>query len=66
MAYYNYHARTKQLIQDVGVDYCEFVNNYPRIGEALVIYFKCGEKRPIRPHRYIEYKEIIEKYLNQN
>ena len=42
-----------------------FVSDYPRIGEALVLYFTTPPQvRPIRPHRYAEYAALLAAWEN--
>lgn len=57
---YPYHNRIKQRIAAGElVDFC-FTDSYPRIGECLVLVFNTAPyKRPIRPHRYAEYTDIL-------
>ena len=57
---YPYHNRIKQRISnDELVDY-EFIEDYPKIGECLVLKFNTIPAiRPIRPHRYGEYMKIL-------
>lgn len=60
---YPYHNRIKQRIRDGELLGYEYVDNYPRIGEALVLYFSTNPSvRPIRPHRYGEYVPYLEKW----
>ena len=57
---YPYHNRIKQRIQNGELVGYEFVENYPRIGEALVLKFNTSPPlRPIRPHRYAEYLNLL-------
>ena len=57
---YPYHNKIKQRIKDGELVDCYFTDSYPRIGEALVLVFNSPPfKRPIRPHRYPEYLELI-------
>ena len=63
---YRYHNRVKQRINNGElVDY-RFVDDYPRIGECLVLIF-CTNPifRPIRPHRWPEYRGILEQWNAQ-
>lgn len=57
---YPYHNRIRQRIKNGElVDYY-FTDNYPRIGEALVLVFNTiPHFRPIRPHRWQEYMELV-------
>lgn len=63
---YPYHGKIKQRIRNGElVDYY-FTNNYPKIGEALVLVFNTAPfKRPIRPHRYAEYANILSKEVSK-
>ena len=57
---YPYHNRIKQRIKSGELLGYEFTNNYPGIGEALVLKFSTEPFiRPIRPHRYISYIDIL-------
>lgn len=57
---YSYHNRIKQRIRNGELIDHYFTDNYPRIGEALVLVFKTEPfLRPIGPHRYGEYMEVI-------
>lgn len=59
-----YHSRIKQRINNGELVGHEFVDNYPRIGPALVLKFSTyPPMRPIRPHRWEEYKEILEGFV---
>jgi len=57
---YSYHGRIKQRIRNGElVDYY-FTDNYPKIGDALVLVFSTiPHLRPIRPYRIKEYEEVI-------
>lgn len=57
---YPYHNKIKQRISAGElVDYY-FTEDYPGIGEALVLVFRTMPNlRPIRPHRYAEYVDIL-------
>ena len=51
---YPYHNRLKQRIRAGELAGYEFVAHYPRIGEALVLYFFTDPPvRPVRPHRKV-------------
>ena len=55
-----YHNRIKQRIKAGELIDYEFVSDYPRIGEALVLHFRTAPfVRPIRPHKYAEYVDIL-------
>ena len=57
---YPYHNRIKQRIANGELIGFEFVNNYPKIGECLVLQFNTSPPiRPIRPHRYAEYQSLL-------
>lgn len=60
MSYYGYHPRIKQRIRSGELVDHYFTDNYPGIGEALVLVFSTPPfKRPIRPHKYHEYVDIL-------
>lgn len=57
---YPYHNKIKQRIRDGELIGFEFVDDYPRIGECLVLQFNTYPQfRPIRPHRYREYTDLL-------
>lgn len=57
---YPYHNRIKQRIKAGELIGYEFVNDYPGIGEALVLKFHTEPfMRPIRPHKYVEYVDLL-------
>lgn len=57
---YPYHNRIKQRISAGELVDHYFTDSYPRIGEALVLVFNTSPLfRPIRPHRYAEYVDIL-------
>lgn len=57
---YPYHNRIKQRINNGELVNHYFTDNYPGIGEALVLVFRAAPfLRPIRPHKYYEYREVI-------
>ncbi len=59
---YHYHSTVKSRIKKGLLQGYDFVFDYPRIGECLVLYFSTKPyKVPIRPYRYHEY----EKYLGE-
>lgn len=60
---YPYHNRIKQRIKSGElVDY-EFVDDYPGIGEALVLYFSTNPyKQPVRPQKYEIYVDVLAKW----
>lgn len=57
---YPYHNRIRHRINNGElVDYY-FAENYPRIGNALVLVFRTSPfLRPIRPHKWPDYADII-------
>ena len=59
MAYFNYHAKVKNLISQGFYIKYEIVEEYNGIKPAMVIYFKNNRPMPIRKHRWEEYFEII-------
>lgn len=59
---YPYHNRIRQRINNGELVDHYFTDNYPRIGEALVLVFSTAPfLRPVRPHRWPEYVNILAK-----
>lgn len=57
---YSYHNRIKQRINNKELIDYYFTDNYPGIGEALVLVFNTAPFiRPIRPHKYVNYVDIL-------
>ncbi len=57
---YPYHNIIKKRIKNDELIGYDFVNDYKNIGECLVLYFNSPPfVRPIRPHKYFEYAEIL-------
>lgn len=57
---YLYHNKIKQRIKNGELIDYYFTDNYPRIGDALVLVFNTAPFiRPIRPHKYVEYVDIL-------
>lgn len=57
---YSYHNRIKQRINNGELIDHYFTDDYPGIGEALVLVFDTVPPiRPIRPHKWDEYSDII-------
>lgn len=58
---YPYHNKIKQRIKNGELTGYEFTDNYGNIGECLLLYFNTPPFiRPIRPHKYAEYIDLIE------
>ncbi len=57
---YPYHNRIKQRIKNGELIGYRYVENYPNIGECLVLEFNTPPfTRPIRPHKYHEYVHLL-------
>lgn len=57
---YPYHNAIKKRIRNGEPIDHYLTDNYPGIGEALVLVFKTAPVlRPIRPHRFLEYFNIL-------
>lgn len=64
---YPYHSKIKQRIRAGELMDYYFTQNYPGIGEALVLVFSAAPfRRPIRPHRWAEYVDILADWRRQN
>lgn len=60
---YPYHNRIKQRIRAGELVDHYFTDNYPRIGEALVLVFSTAPfLRPIRPHKWSDYVDVLADY----
>lgn len=59
---YPYHNKIKQRIRSGELVDHYFTDDYPRIGEALVLVFETAPVfQPIRPHRWPEYIGLLAK-----
>lgn len=57
---YPYHNIIKKRIKNGELVSYEFIDNYKNIGECLLLHFDTYPfERPIRPHKYSEYVEIL-------
>lgn len=60
---YPYHNKIKQRIRNGELSGFCFAENYKKIGECLLLFFETPPfVRPIRPHKYAEYFEIMSEY----
>lgn len=60
---YPYHNRIKQRIRNGELVGFRFVDDYKNIGECLFLHFSTPPFiRPIRPHKYDEYIELLNNY----
>ena len=58
---YPYHNAIKKRIRNGELIDHYLTDNYPGIGEALVLVFSTAPfVRPIRPHRFLEYFNILQ------
>lgn len=58
---YPYHNSIKKRIRNGELIDHYLTDNYPGIGEALVLVFSTSPfVRPIRPHRFLEYFNILQ------
>ena len=64
---YPYHNRIKQRIKNGELVGYVFVDDYPKIGECLVLVFDTvPAMRPIRPNRYVDYVDILAEWNKKN
>ena len=62
---YPYHNKIKQRIYNGELTGFRFVENYKNTGERLLLFFETQPfVRPVRPHKYAEYIEILSEYEN--
>lgn len=59
MAYYNYHAKAKSLIETGHLIRFEIVDRWGNIAPALVLYFDNHRPMPIREYRFDEYTKLL-------
>ena len=60
---YSYHNTIKHRIKNGELIGYKYVDNYKNIGECLLLMFNTYPfERPIRPYRYDEYREILDKF----
>ena len=59
MAYFNYHAKIKNLIKNGHCTGAVYKNKYNGISPALVLYFDNSRPMPIRFYRSDEYTKIL-------
>lgn len=58
-----YHNQIKKRIKNNELVGYEFVDDYPGIGKALVLYFSTNPyKWPVRPEKYVEYVDVLAKW----
>lgn len=58
---YPYHNKIKQRISNGELVGYEFVEKYKSISPCLLLYFSTEPRiRPIREHRFAEYKQILD------
>ncbi len=60
MAYFNYHAKIKKLIESGEFESFKIVDEYHGIKPAMIIFFKHNPPMPVREHRFDEYLKIFE------
>ena len=61
---YPYHNKIKQRIRNQELIGYEYVNSYKKITPCLLLYFNTDPNiRPIREHRFEEYKQILNNAL---
>lgn len=57
---YPYHNKIKQRINNGELVRFEFVDRYKNISPCLLLYFDTEPNvRPIREHRFEEYKQLL-------
>lgn len=59
MAYYNYHAKAKELIASGHLVRFEIVSKLGNISPALVLYFDNNRPMPIREYRFYKYMPLL-------
>ncbi len=63
---YPYHNIIKKRIRNGELVRYEYTDRYKDIGECLLLHFRTYPfERPIRPHKYHEYVEILIEWQNR-
>ena len=62
MAYFNYHAKAKNLIKNNNCFAATIFDNYHNIKPALVLYFFNNQPIPIREYMWKDYSELLSKH----
>lgn len=58
---YPYHNRIKQRIRNGELTGYEYIDRHKDISPCLMLYFNTEPyTRPIRPHRFDEYEELLD------
>lgn len=67
MGYYGYHQVNKHRIKNGEMVEHYFTDDYPGIGESLVLVLSTAPfLRPIRPHKWPEYVDILADWRRGN
>lgn len=61
MAYFNYHAKAKRLIETGHCVKAEVVEAYKTIAPALVLYFDNNVPMPIRWYKFDDYLPLLKR-----
>ncbi|MCH5300189.1 MAG: hypothetical protein J1E56_02635 [Ruminococcus sp.] len=60
---YPYHNMIKKRIKNGELIGFTYVDDYKNIGECLLLFFNTPPyERPVRPHKYYEYINILENW----
>lgn len=59
MAYFNYHAKAKNLIKTNHLMAVTIFDEYHHIYPAMVLYFDVSKPIPIREYMWIDYLSLI-------
>ena len=62
MAYFNYHAKAKRLIENGNCISASVFSTYHRIRPALVLYFENNIPIPIRDYMWKDYIKLLNKH----
>ena len=65
MGFFNYHATVKKMIREGKLTGYYYTERYKNIGPALILLFndRRRNKAPIRPHKWLEYEELIDEFF---
>ena len=62
MAYFNYHAKAKNLIKSGNCIAVSIFKEYHHIRPAMVLYFENSKPIPIRDYMWQEYLPLINQF----
>lgn len=62
MAYFNYHAQAKKLIESGHCTHAELMQKHNQISPALVLFFDNHKPMPIREYKWHIYFALLQEH----